>query len=230
MKSVFILFTFLCTPFYLFAQGANDDWTFHQQPGDGWFGGIVEDSNGRIIIGGGSPNSHFRVLEDTTWTLHHPDDYGVNFVFLGRDVDVDLDNNVWLSPGNHDGITKWNGTSLENFNTSNSDIVSNSNFGIAIDQNNHLFTTSWQSFDGSNWQYYGHDDCYKGGARNVFVADNNDIWISGTPSIGIETGTVTQPCVHRISNGIISSFHFENGDNLPKVGRFFRIPFDPTTF
>ena len=79
MKNFYTFLFIIAFPIYLSAQGANDNWTFHQQPGDGWFGSLDEDSFGRIIVGGGSPNSHFRMLEDTAWTLFHPNDFGLNY-------------------------------------------------------------------------------------------------------------------------------------------------------
>lgn len=47
--------------------------------------------------------------------------------------------------------------------------------------------------------------------------DNNEVWISGVVSIGIETGDIFQPCVYHISNGISTSYHLDNGDNLPEL-------------
>ena len=35
------------------SQEASDNWVFHHQPDDGWFGSIVKDNNGNIIVGGG---------------------------------------------------------------------------------------------------------------------------------------------------------------------------------
>jgi len=218
-----ILSTFLLImsfPIFLLAQGANDNWTFHQQPGDGWFSGLDEDSNGNIIVGGGLPNSHFRIFDDSTWTLYHPYDYLLNYSFLGRGLTVDADDNIWLSPGNHDGVTKWDGTSFENFITSNSGIISNSNFGVAVDQNNNLWTSSLQSFENNSWLTFSNNGCYKGGARLVFIDDDNKKWVSGIVSVGFDTGIVEQPCVYQINDNNLNAYHFEEGDNLPELEAF----------
>ena len=190
MKNFLAFFAAILFTISLTSQGANDNWTFHHEPSDGWFSALGEDSNGNIVVGGGSPNSHFRVFDGNTWTLYHPNNFALNYSFFGRDLAVDSEDKIWLSPGNHDGVTKWNGSTFENFNTSNSGIISNSNFGIAFDQNDVLWTTSRQSFDGLDWVTHPHNDCWFGGPRLVFVDDQNDIWISGVISLGIETGIV----------------------------------------
>ena len=80
-----------------------------------------------------------------------------------------------------------------------------------------MWTSSLQSFDGNIWETFSNNDCYDGGPRVVFVDDNNDVWVSGVVSIGIETGDVFQPCVYQISNGVSTSYHFDLGDNLPEL-------------
>lgn len=200
---------------FAFSQSASDNWVFHNSPNDGWFGAIAESPDGRIFAGGGLPNSFFRVYDGNTWTNYTQAGTGVNFYFFGRDLAVDNNNVLWISPGNQGGITSWDGTTLTNYSTANSGINSNSVFGLAVDHDNTVWLTSMQSFDGANWTSFSTNFCNFGGRRSVFVADDNDIWISGVYSVGIETGIITQPCVYRISNGTSSSFHVNNGDNLP---------------
>jgi|GEM_PF-4581086 len=202
---------------FAFSQSASDNWVFHNSPNDGWFGAIAESPDGRIFAGGGLPNSFFRVYDGNTWTNYTQAGTGVNFYFFGRDLAVDNNNVLWISPGNQGGITSWDGTTLTNYSTANSGINSNSVFGLAVDHDNTVWLTSMQSFDGTDWTSFSTNFCNFGGRRSVFVADDNDIWISGVYSVGIETGIITQPCVYRISNGTSSSFHVNNGDNLPEL-------------
>ena len=103
---------------------------------------------------------------------------------------------------------------------SNSGIISNSNFGIAVDQDNNLWTSSLQSFDGNIWASFSNGGCYKGGPRLVFIDDNQDTWVSGTVSVGIESGIVEQPCVYYFSDIASEVFHFEEDDNLPELEAF----------
>ncbi|GJM35509.1 MAG: hypothetical protein DHS20C18_45100 [Saprospiraceae bacterium] len=215
MKILNTLLFFLCLPLFLNAQSATDDWTFHHNPEDGWFGNISEGPNGHIFVGGGSPQSHFREYDGNNWTLYNQSNTGAPFGFFGRDLITDSNGTLWLSPGNANGVTSWDGTNLTNFNTTNSDIISNSNFGVGIDENNTLWTTSMQSFDGTNWETYSPNGCYHGGMRLVFVDSDNAVWIYGVFGIGIETGILDQPCIFRIANGEVTAFHIDNGDNLP---------------
>ncbi len=199
------------------AQSANDDWTFHHTDIDGWFGALAEAPNGHIFAGGGAPESYFREYDNTDWSLYNEGNTGVNFFFFGRDLIVDQNGTLWLSPGNTAGLSSWDGETVTNYYTGNSGLISNSVFGVGIDHDNVLWTTTLQSFDGTTWETYDRQECFHGGMRKVFVDSDNTVWISGTYSIGIESGIVDQPCVFRIADGESTAFHFLDGDNLPEI-------------
>lgn len=217
MKNNFCAFllAFLCLPI-IYGQTANDDWTFHHQPDDGWFGAIVKDNLGNIIVGGGGANSHFRVYDGSTWTLYKPEDFNVSYSFYGRNMAIGPDNILWIAQGNSDGLTSWDGTNLQNYNTSNSNIISNSVFGVGVSPDNTLWHTRLQSFDGNDWDLFSNT-CTSGSKRQVSFSSAGDTWISGGVTLGIESGIIYQPCVYQISGDTVVSFHFETDDNVPKL-------------
>lgn len=194
----------------------DDNWIFHHQPTDGWFGAVVKDMQGNIIVGGGGGNSHFRVYNGDTWDLYMPEDFDVPFGFYGRSMAVDADNVLWLAQGNFDGLTSWDGTMVYNHNTSNSGLISNSVFGVGVDLGNQLWHTELQSFNGLDWATIPFS-CNSGSRRRLFFPSSGEVWVSGGSSVHIEEGIVFQPCVYRIADNDLVAYHADSGDNLPDL-------------
>ena len=217
MKQILSFFLFMYLSFQIQGQDANDNWIFHHQTDDGWFGSIVKDNFGNIIVGGGGSNSHFRVYDGNSWTLYKPEDFNVTYGFYGRHMAIGPDNVLWIAQGNSDGLTSWDGTNIQNYNTANSDIISNSIFGVGVSSDNTIWHTALQSYDGNDWNEYPMSCTtgLTGSKRDVFFTASSDTWITGGISKNIDLGTIYQPCVYQIKEDSLSTFHVNEGDNLP---------------
>ena len=201
------------------SQEASDNWVFHHQPDDGWFGSIVKDNNGNIIVGGGGSNSHFRVYDGNSWALYRPEDFNVTYGFHGRDIAIGSNNILWIAQGNTDGLTSWDGTAIKNYNFSNSNINSNSVFGVGVDSNNNVLHTGLQSFNGNEWKDYPRfcTSTTTGVSRKVSFSDSGETWITGGISINIDLGIIYQPCIYHIKGDSTNTYHLNEGDNIPEL-------------
>ena len=164
-------------------------------------------------FGSGYTNTFFGIYNGIAWDLYNYDSIGINL--FNVHIAVDTNNVYWMSSGQNIGIFRWTSDSVTLYNSSNSNVISGGLSSIAIDNNNHLWTNNRQSFDGSNWTTFDNNGCYEGSHSIVFIDSENNIWITGTYLIGIETGFIHQPCVFRITEDSVYSFHINNGDNLP---------------
>lgn len=222
-----ILIIIIITPLLAFSQASTDNWVFHQEPTDNWFSSIVEDKFGNIIVGGGQPNSDFRIYDGNSWTLHTSNSLGVPFSVLGRKVAADTNGVVWISPGEQgDGVVSWDGLTTVKYDMNNSGLIHDHVDGIGIDNNNNLWLSNLQSYDGVSWSQSPliNSSCEGGGGSKYFVTSNNDIWFTNGPSADIHNfNIVIQPCAFRVSSGNGEAFHVDFGVNLPVFDLF--VPF-----
>ncbi len=198
----------------LCAQSPDANWTFHTLPGDGPFTAIHQAKDGKIYVAGGLPNSIFRVYDGNTWTLYNDTITGIPAGFMAKDITVDSNGSVWLAG---DGIARWVGINPATvFNYANSDLNNPVVHSIAVDKNNLKWLTSVQSFDGDNFNTIDKQGCVSGTLTRVFVARNNDVWISGTYTNGVD-GMAVQPCVFRVVNNTATAFRENNGHLVPHL-------------
>jgi ligand-binding sensor domain-containing protein len=115
-------------------------------------GGVIKARNGKVFAG---TQDGLAVYENNTWQTVKP--AGSSFFLVSR-VELGINNLVWLTAFN-EGLSKYDGTTLTQYNTSNSNIPTN-NLGaikpspdgsvwIGIPMQKYLY-----KFDGTNFQKY----------------------------------------------------------------------------
>jgi len=169
---------------------------------------LIVDENDNLWGGVGETDAEMKLgclfkYNGTTWTIYTPHNSGLP-THVPAKLAFDSKGYLWINcwdfraePNPHDsgGLTKFDGTTWETYNMSNSGIPSNAMHSLAIDKNDHLWLGTFDRyvgpthFDGeSGWTTYNVRN--SGIAYNVvndmaFDYDKNLIWFGHLQSSGL---------------------------------------------
>lgn len=119
------------------------------------------------------------LFDDSNWELF------VNNNENSLDIETDSENNIWFT-SSFNGIFKYDGTKVTNYNTSNSSIYSNYIQSVGIDKNGNKWlgvTNGVIRFDGNKWYNLAYPDFNISDIRSIAIDSEGNKWLASPSKI-----------------------------------------------